>query len=506
MSQNGMLIKNENEANRFATKVMLVTIIFVVLVFILDVVGIFVAPVETMTIAMSLAAVCLILPAIIVFGLKKREPWVKYVITTFATIMVFIVTMFLSWHAILLFIYPLAIASLFFSRRLSWYTAIISLVAQAIAQILSLSFGIADNNLKVTYDMIVYGIAPRAIEFMAISLIFIMLSKRAGNMLENVMGAEEQANLLNRMLTVTTKSKEVSNVLASSVHQLSVITDSATKANEQIAENTQKIASGSEDSIRYMDEAMGKVSNITGNINRIAKEGGVIADISQQVRQMNEDSGKVIQSAAREMASISEATLQSKDIVARLRERSVEIGQFVDIITGISEQTNMLALNAAIESARAGEQGRGFAVVASQVRVLAEQSQKAAKDIADLIKEITGDTEKAVGAMNTSAALVDKGLSLIKEAGNSFDRLSQIGTKMYARIADVSGETKEAAASSNQMVQLVDGIRNINNKNLAEVQEIAAAVEQQLASMQQVSASVYNIESISNELLEAVKD
>lgn len=506
MSQNGILIKNENEANRFAAKIMLISIIFVILVYILDVVGIFIVPIGTMTIAMSLAAVCLILPAIIVFGLKRQEPWVKYFIATSATLMVFIVAMFLSWHAILIFIYPLAVASLFFSRRLSWYTVIISLVLLSLAQFLSLSFGLPDNNLPAAYDMIVHGIAPRAIEFLAISFIFIMLSKRTRDMLENVMGAEEQTNILNRMVTVTNKSKDVSNVLVDSVHQLSIITNNTTKANEQIAGNTQKIASGSEDSIKFMDEAMEKVTKITGNIKRIAEEGGKIAEISQQVRQMNEDSGKAIQSAAHEMASISEATLQGKDIVARLKGRSVEIGRFVETITGISEQTNMLALNAAIESARAGEQGRGFAVVAGEIRTLAEQSRKAARDIADLIEEVAGNTEKAAEAMDTSSALVDKGLSLIRDAGNSFDRLSQFGEKMYGRIAEVSEETKEAAISSNQMVQLVDGIRDINNKNLNELQEIAAAVEEQVASMQQVSASVCSIESISNELLEVVKE
>ena len=85
--------------------------------------------------------------------------------------------------------------------------------------------------------------------------------------------------------------------------------------------------------------------------------------------------------------------------MATLGDRSQEVGQIVDTISGIAGQTNLLALNAAIEAARAGEQGRGFAVVAEEVRKLAEQSQEAAKHIADLISHIQADTEDAVQAM-----------------------------------------------------------------------------------------------------------
>jgi methyl-accepting chemotaxis protein len=506
MSQNHILVKNENEANRFASKVMLYTIAFVVLVYLLDVAGIFIVPVDTMTIAMSLAAICLALPAIIVFGFKKQDKWVKFVITTAASVMVFIITILLSWHAVLMFVFPLAISSLYFSRKLSWYTAILSLVSQSFAQYLSLSSVIKDQNLSTPYEMVVYGIAPRAIEFMAISIIIIILSKRTRNMLRNVMGAEEQADLLNRMLAVTNKAKEVSGVLSESVRKLSIITDSAAKANEQIAENTQKIASGTESTVRFMDVALTEVANISGNLNRIAQESTDISQISQQMRMLNEDSGKAIQSAAREMLSISEATIESKELVARLKEKSIEISRFAEIITGISEQTNMLALNAAIESARAGEQGRGFAVVAGEIRNLAEQSQKAASDISDLIVEINVDTEKASNAMDTSATLVSNGLGIIKEAGSTFGRLSEFGARMYGRIAEVSAETGNAAASSNQMVELVEEIKAINSKNLAELHEIAAAVEQQLASMQQVTSSVSSIEGMANELLETVNN
>jgi len=505
MKQNGILVKNEIEANQFAAKIMLITIAFVFMLFLMKVFGILTTPMGMILLAMGVAVVFLVLPAIIVFILKKQDAWVKYVIATLSVLAAFINVTILSQNAILLYCYPVAIASLYFSRKLSLYTVAFSTVMLSLAQFLSMFMGVTDKNLDTVRKMILLGIIPRAIEFLMISVIFIYLSQRTRGMLQNVMGAEDQAALLQKTITMTEKAKEVSGLLAESVHQLNVIIDSTTKSNEQIAENAQMISSGSENTIRHMDEATEMVSRISRNINHIADQGRVMASISQEVRVYNEKSGDILHQVISEMDSISSATQESRDIVTRLTERSKEIAQFVETITDISEQTNMLALNASIESARAGEQGKGFAVVASQIRLLAEQSQKAARDIADLIEQITTDTEKAASAMDTSSALVKNGVSLIREAGSAFGQLSETGKAMHMKITEVSQATKDVAADSGRIVEIVEGVRDLNRKNLAGLHEIAAAVEQQLASMQEVSASAGGIEEISRDLLGVVE-
>ena len=118
MNSNSLLMRNEYESNRVAAKVMLTTIIFIVLVYILDVLNIFIVPIMTMTIAMAAAILMLVIPSIIVFVLKLDGWWVKYVIVSAAAIMVSFLSMFLSFHTVLMYIYAIAIASLYFSRRL----------------------------------------------------------------------------------------------------------------------------------------------------------------------------------------------------------------------------------------------------------------------------------------------------------------------------------------------------------------------------------------------------
>jgi methyl-accepting chemotaxis protein len=507
MKRSSILERNEYEANRLAAKVMLATIVFIALVLLLDIMGVFTVPLPTMATALSIAAVLLLVPSILVFLFKAEGRAVKYISVSAAALMVAALNMFLSYHIVILYVYPIAIASLFFSRRLSWYAVLFSVAAVTAGQILGFdSGGVTDKNFTSSYELLIFGVIPRDIQLLALALIFILLSKRTKNMLGNAVDAEEQKRMLERMTAVTDKSFEVSNVLVESVKQLSEVAGHTMQANGQIAGNTERLVNSSENTLKLVDEAAAAVESISASFNRVAEDGRLIADISQQVGRLTEESGHAIEKAIDKMRMIEGAAYDNKAIIAKLGERSNEIGRIVEVITGISAQTNLLALNAAIESARAGEQGKGFAVVASEIRSLAEQSERAAKDIAALIKSIIDDTSKAVDSMDRSSAMAEEGLAVINEAGVSFGKVSSAGFEMNDRIREVSDSTVEAAKSSDRIVGIVRNIRDINHSSIEELQGIAAASEEQLASMQQVTASVDAIEKISEELLEAVRE
>jgi methyl-accepting chemotaxis protein len=205
------------------------------------------------------------------------------------------------------------------------------------------------------------------------------------------------------------------------------------------------------------------------------------------------------------MNKIEETTNASVEVVTVLGERSKEIGQIVDTISGIAGQTNLLALNAAIEAARAGETGRGFAVVAEEVRKLAEQSQGAAKQISDLISEIQKDTNTAVVTMNAGSEQVKIGAEVVGATGDSFKQIMQFVMEVSAQVKDISSAIQHMADNSQHIVTIVKKMDDLSIKGADEAQNVSAATEEQSASMQEIAFSSQNLAKMAEQLQQEVK-
>ncbi len=506
MGNNEILSRNEQEANKLSSIITLLTIFFIVLVYILDALHIFIAPLDTMTIALGIATAMMLIPSVLVFLCKFTGPWVKYVIVTACIAMVSVMLMFLSWHVIVLLIYPIAIASLYFSRKLSWFALGLSLLSFSVSQVLSLSMGgVGDRNLTDQFSMIVYGIAPRDIELLALACIFITLSRRTKKLLENVVGAKEQKDALDRVISLTDKSYEVSRALDQSVKKLSEITDHTKKSNEEIAEKTSGIVEKSQQTMEFLDEAGTIVGNVATKLNDIAKENLLISEVSKEAKSLTVNNMANMKSAAREMEQIDAATRESRDIITRLEEKSSEISSIVEVIKGITKRTNLLALNATIESARAGEHGKGFAVVASEIRSLAEQSQQAANNISDIINTVLDDTRSAVNSIDLNTQIVETGLDVMQKADQSSEEVSNAIERMNIMANHISTLSTEVANNSNKITETVEGISKLTYHNMDVLMTIWTSSQEQLTAMNDVSDSVESINTTSEELLKVVK-
>ena len=157
------------------------------------------------------------------------------------------------------------------------------------------------------------------------------------------------------------------------------------------------------------------------------------------------EGNQAIQAAVLQMNAIHDSIRELSGVVEGLGNHSQAIGQIIEVITGIANQTNLLALNAAIEAARAGEHGRGFAVVADEVRKLAEQSSRSAEQISQLINTIQSDTKHAMNSMEAGTREVQQGILVVHEAGETFGQIQMsIGT-VSDQVHDVSAAAQEAA-------------------------------------------------------------
>jgi methyl-accepting chemotaxis protein len=292
--------------------------------------------------------------------------------------------------------------------------------------------------------------------------------------------------------------------VAASSEELTASSEQSAQAANQVATSITSVANGATEQLAAANETSAVVQQMSAGVQQMAASANQVAAQSAQAADKATAGGKAVENAVDQMAQIENTVNTSAAVVAKLGERSKEIGQIVDTISGIAGQTNLLALNAAIEAARAGEQGRGFAVVAEEVRKLAEQSQEAAKKIAELIGEIQGDTDKAVVAMSDGTREVKTGAEVVNAAGVAFQEIADLVTQVSGQVKDISAAIQQTAAGSQHIVGSVKKIDELSKKTAGESQSVSAATEEQLASMEEIAASSEALAKLSQGLQTAV--
>jgi twitching motility protein PilJ len=162
--------------------------------------------------------------------------------------------------------------------------------------------------------------------------------------------------------------------------------------------------------------------------------------------------------------------------IKRLGESSQEIGEIVELISDITEQTNVLALNAAIQAASAGEAGRGFSVVAEEVQRLAERSGEATKQIAAIVKTIQTDTHDAVAAMEHSTQGVVEGAKLSDAAGQALNEISSVSQDLARLIQNISTDTQSQADIATKVAASMQDILRITGQTTTSTQQTAVSI------------------------------
>ena len=199
------------------------------------------------------------------------------------------------------------------------------------------------------------------------------------------------------------------------------------------------------------------------------------------------------ESAIKKMQEISKVVDESAQVIESLGKRSEEIAEIVDVITNISDQTNMLALNAAIEAARAGEQGRGFAVVAEEVKNLAEDSREAAERIAKVIKEVQLETNKAVEAMHNGTKETAEGMKIVDETGLSFRTIKGMAAQFVVQMQELTKVMEVQKNGAQKAAKAVDAIASVVEETASAAEESASSTELLTASMEDMTARAQSL-------------
>jgi len=317
------------------------------------------------------------------------------------------------------------------------------------------------------------------------------LARSCSEMAQNIRGLIRQVS-------------QATEQVGASSEELTASAEQSAQAANQVAAVITEVASGAEKQLKAVEDTSAVVQQMSVNVQHIAANTNTVADTSARSADAAQQGSKAVEKAIAQMSNIEGTVTRSAQVVAKLGERSKEIGQIVDTISGIAGQTNLLALNAAIEAARAGEQGRGFAVVAEEVRKLAEQSQEAAKQIAGLITEIQQDTGSAVAAMTEGTREVRVGTEVVNEASRTFKEIFGAVQEVSTQIGEISAAIQQMASGSQQIVSSVREIDAISREAASQAQTVSAATEEQSASMEEIAASSQALAKMAEELTSVV--
>ncbi|MCU0426187.1 MAG: methyl-accepting chemotaxis protein [Candidatus Kapabacteria bacterium] len=266
-------------------------------------------------------------------------------------------------------------------------------------------------------------------------------------------------------------------------------TQAITLAGTLIARSTEDIAQRMESQKERTSEIAAAVEEISVTTGESTRQAATISHEAFAASTAACTGGETMRQMIENVEHISSVVLESSATIQLLGKSGEEIGEIVSVIEEIADQTNLLALNAAIEAARAGEQGRGFAVVADEVRKLAERTQKATKEISQMIVHIQHHTQRSVRTMEQATGLVQEGSHFAHQTtdalGNIIDKTRTVADFMK----QLAQTTSEEAASSMLIAERVGNINALTEQSNDKAQRIADSAEE-LAGLTQKLQSV----------------
>jgi twitching motility protein PilJ len=261
--------------------------------------------------------------------------------------------------------------------------------------------------------------------------------------------------------------------LVTTINQSAIQLDGATRQTQALSQHLAKASGAQSKQISSATESAGgmasSVAEVSGNAERAA-------DVARHSVEVAHKGGDAVRRTIDGMNTIRETIQETSKRIKRLGESSQEIGNIVELINDIAEQTNILALNASIQASMAGEAGRGFAVVADEVQRLAERAANATKQIEVLVRTIQTDTNEAVVSMERSTTDVVGGALLAENAGAALEEIEQVSNQIASLVQNISASSRQQTSGAQNIARNMQVLKEISVQTAESTNATSAAI------------------------------
>lgn len=292
-----------------------------------------------------------------------------------------------------------------------------------------------------------------------------------------------------QLITDITELKGQQRTMQQVAKEASAISDRVASASEELAAQVQQVTTAAEEQRARMESTASAMTEMNSTVTEVARSAGQASEQSEATRKNAEDGAKLVN---RVVASINEVNAVAARLQVNMEElegRAESIGEVMNVISDIADQTNLLALNAAIEAARAGEAGRGFAVVADEVRKLAEKTMQATHEVGESITAIQQSAKTNLDEVTRAVSGVSQATELAGESGNALGGIVELASATSGVVASIATAAEEQSATSDEITRSVEDVSSL-------VRETSEGMEQSSSAVRELAATAQDLKRV----------
>ncbi|MDR3255165.1 MAG: methyl-accepting chemotaxis protein [Synergistaceae bacterium] len=309
-------------------------------------------------------------------------------------------------------------------------------------------------------------------------------------------------DMANNLKNIIGAVKDASDNINETAQEFSALAEETNASVEEFRSNVDEMGTNLNSLASTGEEVNASVEEVAAGAQATAEKGTDIARHVDEAMSAGENGMNSVRRAVSGIDGVAKNAADAARSVQELGARTRQIQSFVSQIGGIADQTNLLALNAAIEAARAGEAGRGFAVVAEEVRKLAEDSNSAAKNIAELAETITGDLDNVVNISLGNAKASQEAKDLSRETEEIIGSMINYLRGISGATQDLAAVSEEQAASSEEIAEAVQNIATRVASTAEASENIRSGVGEISVAAERMAQGAEGLSGLSGGLLE----